>query len=255
MFNKGSHSIGHLNNVKDERYVLVFDFETTGLPKDNWADFEPYPTIKKGKESNPEDWPHAVQFSYVLYDTHENTAKIVNEVIRLPDGVSISPGSEAIHKISIEKSRAAKYEIGDLLPTFMEDFRKADVIVAHNIRFDRNVMLAELSRLHEQVFQDFMREFYNNKKEYCTGNYGADECKMEATNKAGRKYYKMPKLNVLYEKMFQNSPAEDKLHDAFVDVVVCLRCFYKMRYKMDLYQDPHVDPIIVKCINYISPEK
>lgn len=268
-----------------ERYVLVFDFETTGLPLDSWADFQPYYTIKKWKDgkpmlsnvpltdkkgipifdyngkqkyekktvtipaSNPEHWPHALQLCYILYDNQENTAKIVNEIIRLPDGVTISPESEAIHKISLEQSRASKFKIGDLLPQFIEDYKKADIVVAHNIRFDRNLMLAELSRLK---MEDFIQEFYYNKKEYCTADFGADLCQIEATNTTGKKYYKMPRLKVLYEKIFASSPDDSKLHDALIDVIVCFRCFYNMRYNKDLYVDPNADPCVLKIIDELS---
>ena len=91
----------------NERYVLVFDFETTGLPRESWKNYEIVKTYdtRKGifiEPSNEKDFPYAVQLSYILYDNVLNKEKIFNEIIRLPEGVGITPESESIHKISLE---------------------------------------------------------------------------------------------------------------------------------------------------------
>lgn len=225
--------------------------------------------------SDSSKWPHAVQFCYILYDNQTNTAKIINEVIRLPEGVEMSAQSEAVHKISLAKSQGQTKrvvnpktgeelltynpEIHEVLREFMSDFQKADVIVAHNLRFDRNMLLAEMDRLRKrtdpgfEIFKEYIYNLYANKKEFCTGLFGADVCKITATNKAGKEYYKMPKLNALYDHLFGYFPDETKLHDALMDVVICMRCFYKIRYDVDLCQTS-LDPKIAMYIDEMSPE-
>jgi DNA polymerase III epsilon subunit-like protein len=296
---KGAHSVEYPENkaeaFQNERYVLIFDFETNDLPDKSveWDNFQPNPTIQRYRDGNPvidrvtrqpkmtpasdsSKWPHSVQFCYILYDNQTNQAKIVNEILRLPEGVTMSAESEAVHKISLEKSQGQTKkimdpvtgaetmifnpEIEDVLREFMADFAKADVIVAHNLRFDRNMLLAEMDRLRKrsdpeyEIFEEYIQALYDNKKEFCTANFGADVCKIEAINKAGKEYYKMPKLKVLYENLFGYEPDESKLHDALMDVVICMRCFYKIRYDVDICSVENADAEIVGYINLLSPE-
>ena len=212
--------------------------------------------------SESKDWPYAVQFGYILYDNHTHNMKVVNEFIRLPDGVVITEGSEKIHGISITKTQGKTKkivnpftnniemvnnpEIGTVLCEFMKDFRKADKIVAHNLRFDRNIILAEMDRIRkiqnenggiglDDIDEDFnvlIKEFYENKKQYCTCFRGINFCKIPAINAHGNIYYKMPKLTELYTCLFGKVLDSTKMHDALSDVIVCMRCFYKMRYNV-----------------------
>jgi hypothetical protein len=41
-------------------------------------------------------------------------------------------------------------------------------------------------------------------------------------------------LSILYQTLFGVLPNEEKLHDALYDVVICIRCFYMMRYNIDI---------------------
>jgi DNA polymerase III epsilon subunit-like protein len=276
-----------------ERYTLTFDFETNRLPDESvtWDEFKinekldtyrdsgkPVIDRKTGKQkvlprSDASKWPHSVQFCYILYDNQLHTAKIVNEILRLPEGETMDPGSEAVHKISLAKTQGRTKrivnpktgeemmtfnpEIHEVLTEFMKDFEKADVIVAHNLNFDRNMLLAEMDRLRKrpgfEVFEEYIQNLYANKKEFCTGKFGADVCQISAVNKMGKEYYKMPKLNALYTHLFGYAPDESKLHDALMDVVICMRCFYKIRYDVDLCQQD-LDPTIAGYIEIMSPE-
>jgi DNA polymerase III epsilon subunit-like protein len=276
-----------------ERYTLTFDFETNRLPDESvtWDEFKinekldtyrdsgkPVIDKKTGKQkllprSDASKWPHSVQFCYILYDNQLHTAKIVNEILRLPEGETMDPGSEAVHKISLAKTQGRTKrvvnpktgeemmtfnpEIHEVLTEFMKDFEKADVIVAHNLNFDRNMLLAEMDRLRTrpgfEVFEEYIQNLYANKKEFCTGKFGADVCQISAVNKMGKEYYKMPKLNALYTHLFGYAPDESKLHDALMDVVICMRCFYKIRYDLDLCQQD-LDPTIAGYIEIMSPD-
>jgi len=229
-------------DAHEERMILVFDFETTGLPKQGNAKYSP-------GSSKQEEWPHAVQLAYILYDKQTGSSKIVNEIVRLPEGVSMTAESEAVHHISADSTRhkteegvSLHKEIEYVLKEFIVDFRRADIIVAHNIHFDRNMLLVELDRLHQkgkQEFTAFLDEFYKNNIEYCTALKGKYVCKTEKVDKFGRMYYKMPKLVELYHTLFGVHPDEAMLHNALVDVVICFRCFYKMRYNEDIYTSLH----------------
>jgi DNA polymerase-3 subunit alpha len=245
----------------NDRFVLIFDFETTGLPKNSWEKYEIVTTYSTSKgifvnPSNEKDFPYAVQLSYILYDNLLHKSKIVDEIIRLPEGVEITPESLAIHNISLAmtqgKNRKVKnirtgrfrmkyhLTIDEVLLQFMKDFEKAEVIVSHNILFDKNMLLVEMDRLRKlpekkySVFEKYISEIYYNKKEFCTAIHGKNTCKILSINKLGREYYKMPKLSFLYEYLFKETPDESKLHNALYDVLLCMRCFYKMKYDLDI---------------------
>jgi len=294
---KGPHSVGYPEDkaaaYQKERYTLTFDFETNRLPDESvvWDEFKisekldtyrdsgkPVIDRKTGKQkiipkSDASKWPNSVQFCYILYDNELHKAKVVNEVIKLPEGVEMNSGSEAIHKISLAKTQGKTKrvinpksgeemmtfnpEIHEVLTEFMKDFEKAAVIVAHNLHFDRNMLLAEMDRLRTlpgfEMFEEYIQKVYENKKEFCTGKFGADVCQISAVNKMGKEYYKMPKLNALYTHLFGYAPDESKLHDALMDVVICMRCFYKIRYDVDLCT-PDLDPTIAGYIELLSPE-
>jgi DNA polymerase III epsilon subunit-like protein len=246
-------------DMTSERFVLVFDFETTGLPKNSWVDYELEPVYKNGMmfgKSEEKDYPYAIQLSYILYDNVTNKAKVVNEMIRLPDGIDITESSYLIHKISLDmtqgktrkiKSRKTRryrydynYTIDKVLQKFMTDFQKADVVVSHNVQFDKNMILVEMDRLrkipHDKyiIFNDYIQEIYYSKKFYCTALNGKSVWKNIGTNCKGIAYYKIPKLSILYQTLFGVLPNEEKLHDALYDVVICIRCFYMMRYNIDI---------------------
>ena len=294
---KSYHSVSYAQDkaaaYQQERYTLTFDFETNRLPDESvvWDEFKieekldtyrdsgkPVIDRKTGKQkvlpkSDASKWPHSVQFCYILYDNQLHTAKVVNEVLRLPEGETMDPGSEAVHKISLAKTQGRTKrvinpktgeemmtfnpEIHEVLIEFMKDFEKADVIVAHNLHFDRNMLLAEMDRLRTrpgfEMFEEFIQNLYANKKEFCTGKFGADVCQISAVNKMGKEYYKMPKLNALYTHLFGYAPDESKLHDALMDVVICMRCFYKIRYDVDLCEQD-LDPTIAGYVELMSPE-
>lgn len=241
-------------------HIMVFDFETTGLPKNAWDNYRLTPTfdVRSGKEipaSIESDFPHSVQLSYILYNTEKNTAKVVDEIIRLPPGVTISKESESIHNISLERTqgktrkvknrRTGRYRlmhnftIEEVLRKFMTDFRKANIVVSHNIQFDKNMLLVEMDRIRKDpkkdIFNTYIQEIYLSNKMYCTARNGAYVCKIKAINCIGKEYYKMPKLIVLYTTLFHEKLDEDKLHNALYDVVLCLRSFCKMRFHIDIY--------------------
>ena len=57
-------------------------------------------------------------------------------------------------------------------------------------------------------------------------------CNIEIKDKFGRSYKKFPKLVELYQKMFGVTPKN--LHNSLNDVIVCLRCFIKFKYYIDI---------------------
>ena len=71
---------------------LLFDTETTGLPK-NW----------KAPVTDLNNWPRLVQLAYLFYDNNGNEISAGNHIIK-PDGFIIPTDASRIHGISTEKA-------------------------------------------------------------------------------------------------------------------------------------------------------
>ena len=195
--------------------VLTFDTETTGLP----TEYNPPIT-------QPSKWPHIVQLSYILYDTvSQKMLTHQNQIIKTTG--TISPSSMAIHGVTPEICADQGIPIEHALLQFNEWLQLADQIVGHNLTFDKNMILVELHRL--QAKQYFTKHDGSRPLlEYCTMKNGTNLCRINKTNyKTGEVYYKYPTLSELYIQLFQVQPVG--VHDALVDVLLCLRCYFMMQ--------------------------
>lgn len=211
---------------------LVFDTETTGLPKTKYIS----PTTLH-------QWPHIVQFSYVIYDTSLNDLVVSKDcVIKLPDGVNIPAESTNFHGITNELSASKGVEIEAVLREFIEHLKTADKLVGHNIEFDLNVtkvallrLINDNSTLTKDALLTLKHDFhYLTHYEHisCTLKESVQVCNIQCTNKNGKQYLKFPKLAELHETLFTTSPSN--LHNSFNDILVTLRCFMKLNYDVDL---------------------
>ena len=211
---------------------LVFDTETTGLPQTKYIS----PTTLH-------QWPHIVQFSYVIYDTSLNDLVVSKDcVIKLPDGIHISAESTGFHGITNELSASKGVELDAVLTEFIEHLKTADKLIGHNIEFDLNVTKVAILRLindSQTLTKDTLlawKHDFHYLTHYedisCTLKESVQLCNIQRTNKSGKQYLKFPKLIELHETLFAASPTN--LHNSFNDILVTLRCFMKMNYDVDL---------------------
>ena len=208
--------------------TLVFDSETTGLSKTQII-----------SPSTIHLWPHVVQFSYIVFDTESNKiVKIKDSIIKVPDGFIITEENAKIHGITTEISLAKGVDLLPVLEEFFTDFDSADHIVGHNVSFDINMIKAELQRFimnsSDKKLEDYLTKINTSTKFYCTMQETIELCAIEMKDKFGRPYKKFPKLVELYQKMFGVTPRG--LHNSLNDVIVCLRCFIKLKYEIDIVE-------------------
>ena len=213
-------------------FVLVFDSETTGISKTQII-----------SPSTMHLWPHIVQFSYIIFDTDTNKiVKIKDSIIKVPDGFTISQENANIHGITTEISLEKGVGLQPVLEEFFTDLNTVDHIVGHNVSFDLNMIKAELQRLTIECFnvdevtkfQEYTTKLNTSKNIHCTMQETIDFCAIELKDKFGRTYKKFPKLIELYQKMFNVTPKN--LHNSLNDVIVCLRCFIKLKYDIDIVE-------------------
>jgi DNA polymerase III epsilon subunit-like protein len=184
-------------------------------------------------------WPHVVQFSYIVFDTESNKiVKIKDSIIKVPDGFTITEENAKIHGITTEISLAKGVDLLPVLEEFFADFDSSDHIVGHNVSFDINMIKAELQRLimnsSDKKLQEYLTKINTSTKFYCTMQETIELCAIELKDKYGRPYKKFPKLVELYQKMFGVTPKN--LHNSLNDVIVCLRCFIKLKYEIDIVE-------------------
>lgn len=198
--------------------VIVFDTETTGLPSKYNA-----------KVTELGVWPYIVQFSWIVYDIENmDMIKCEDHIIKLKD-MSIPPESTKIHGITNEMMNENGKDLLGVISHFYDDLSTADICVAHNLKFDKSMIMVESARLN------ISSELFENKIDFCTMLYGGAITKLTRINYQKKVVPKHPKLIELYEKLFDQRPSN--LHNSLMDVVVCFRCYYKMRYNRDLLED------------------
>ena len=209
--------------------IFIFDTETTGLPADRYA-----PVIATHK------WPYIVQLSYLLYDIENDLViKSVDKIIKLPTDIKITKESENIHKITDERSRTRGVFIKDELIEFNNTLLEADLIIGHNIEFDKNMIMVECYR--HKIINNFTAGGQKNN-EFCTMKNSINLCKIIKHNSRGEPYYKYPKLIELHKYLFGTIP--DGLHNSMIDVLVCLRCYGMMKLGRDLFQQGSIIKIL-----------
>ena len=203
--------------------TLIFDVETTGLPIKNDVPLH-----------KTEFYPYIVQFSWMVYDDKDmKIEKVCNYIIRLPEGEVIPQESINIHGITNAIMKLEGVPIIPVLKEFTRDMLDSDVLVAHNLQFDKKIVEVEYLRNNKI---DWLGR--HRKKEYCTLKNSIKVCKIERKNKDGEVYYKYPKLMELHKHFYRKVP--NNLHDSLVDIFVCFRCFHQLYYDKDILRK-HVE--------------
>ena len=213
--------------------VLVFDTETSGLPE------------KAASIYDKSKWPYIIQLSYILYDMSNNNTLIKNNYIKIDNDVIITPESFNIHHISREILNSQGINIVPALKEFNECLKRCDIVVGHNISFDKRLIFVECLRHNvKQYFTQFINNQKIHKPEFCTMKNTIDFCKLERLSKTNQVYNKMPKLSELYVLLFPNEPLPINLHNSLVDVAMTLRCYVKYVYNSDVIDNSNINILL-----------
>ena len=184
---------------------LIFDTETTGLPRSF-----------KAPISEVDNWPRVVQLAWQLHADDGSLVEHKDFLIK-PDGFDIPYGSEQIHGISTELASKEGIDLSEGLALFEAALSKATFLVGHNVNFDVNVLGCEFFR--EERPTDWV-----DKKilDTCTEKT-ANLCKLLG-GRGGR--FKLPTLSELHEHLFDAQFTE--AHNATADVEATTRCFLEL---------------------------
>ena len=184
---------------------LIFDTETTGLPKRFDAPLTDF-----------DNWPRMVQLAWQLHDSEGQLVEVKNFIIK-PDGYTIPYNAEKIHGISTQRAKEQGVELSFALEEFNKALEQADYNVGHNIEFDINIVGCEYLRagietsLHDKAPMDTKSE--------------ATAFHVAIPGGRGGKF-KWPTLTELHEKLFGEAFGE--AHNASADVEATARCFLEL---------------------------
>ncbi len=183
---------------------LIFDTETTGLPRRDNAPL-----------NEVDNWPRVVQIAWQLHDETGDLVDYGNELIR-PDGFTIPYSAEKVHGISTEKAATFGIPLTDGLHKLNEAIDRSDILVGHNIKFDINALGAEFIRSKTETS-------FHDKNQVCTMRSSTDYLKIPGGRGGG---FKPPRLMELYEFLFEEKFQE--AHNAAADVEATARCFFEL---------------------------
>ena len=184
---------------------LIFDTETTGLPK-RWD----------APITDTNNWPRCVQIAWQL---HDDMGKIIEhqDYLIKPEGYNIPYDAERIHGISTELALEQGIALQEVLEKFNIALSKTKFIVGQNLGFDINIMGCELHRMGIDSPMSSMPVL-----DTCT-EVTASLLKLPG-GRGGK--FKLPTLTELHNYLFQVPFAE--AHNATADVEATSRCFLEL---------------------------
>ncbi len=198
---------------------LAFDTETTGLPaRKSYSDYYPPEKLEKYDRSR------IVSIAWILFSDSETFAK--HYYVIKPNGFVIDDRSKAteIHGITQEIADKDGVDLLSVLKALYIDLSRCETLVAHNLQFDKNILLSEIHRLLQQEGSpdptlEKLLASYLSKKEFCTMKKTINI--VGALNKNGRLKY--PRLDELHTHYFGTNVLN--AHNALADTEACCRCF------------------------------
>ena len=199
---------------------LIFDTETTGLPK-RW----------KAPITDTDNWPRCIQIAWQLHDDMGRCLEHQDFLIR-PEGFNIPYDAEKIHGISTELASEQGIDLADVLELFNIALSKTNFVVGQNVGFDLNIMGCEFHRLEVVSCLNQLPVL-----DTCTEKT-ASMCQIPG-GRGGK--FKLPTLTELHQFLF-NKPFGDA-HNATADVEATTRCFLELirrqEFSIDQLQAPN----------------
>lgn len=193
---------------------LIFDTETTGLPK-RWD----------APLTDSDNWPRCIQIAWQLHDASGHCLDQQAFLIQ-PEGFTIPYESEQVHGISTALAVTQGVNLQQVLESFSAAVSQATYLVGHNVNFDRNIMGAEFHRL---LGRDPLADC--SFIDTCTEET-ARICELPG-GRGGK--FKLPTLSELYFFLFQDTFEE--AHNATADVEATSRAFLELLRQQKLHPE------------------
>jgi len=209
---------------------LIFDTETTGLPRDY-----------KAPLSDSDNWPRVVQIAWQLHDVTGNLIS-ANSIIVKPNGFTIPFNAAQVHGITTERAIAEGHDLQGVMNEFVEAVKQTKYLCGHNLEFDLSIVGAEFIRLG-------MSDFFEGKPVIDTKNDDVTEFCAIPGGRGGK--FKWPKLEELYVKLFNQG--FEAAHNAAFDVQATAKAFFELL-KRNILKVSELPSTELQTLNYVSPD-
>ena len=184
---------------------LIFDTETTGLPK-RW----------NAPVTDTDNWPRCIQIAWQLHDAMGNLLEHQDFLVS-PDGFDVPFEAEQIHGISTALAQDQGLPLLEVLERFTAAVEKCHFVVGQNVGFDLNIMGAEF---HRAGIENTLAQ--KPVLDTCT-EQTAMMCQIPG-GRGGK--FKLPTLTELHQHLF-GAPFNEA-HNATADVEATTRCFLEL---------------------------
>ncbi len=212
---------------------LIFDTETTGLPK-RWD----------APITDTDNWPRCVQIAWQLHDELGNLVEQKDFLVR-PEGFNVPYEAEQIHGISTALAEQEGESLENVLHAFQNALERTKFVVGQNVGFDVNIMGCEF---HRKGIENSLEEL--PVLDTCT-EHTAELCKIPG-GRGGK--FKLPTLTELHEFLFGETFAE--AHNATADVEATTRCFLELvRKKQFTKEQLDVQPDYFERFTEANPQE
>ncbi len=212
---------------------LIFDTETTGLPK-RW----------NAPVSDTDNWPRCIQIAWQLHDALGNLLDRQDYLIQ-PEGFNIPYDAEKIHGISTELAQENGLPLAEVLEKFNDALIKTKFVVGQNVGFDINIMGAEFYRADLKTLLGELPVL-----DTCT-EHTATLCELPG-GRGGK--FKLPTLTELHQYLFKTPFTE--AHNATADVEATTRCFLELvRRKQYTKEQLDVQPDYFEKFTEANPQE
>ena len=195
---------------------IAWDTETTGLPMSR----------SRATPDNIDNFKHCRMLSLALVK-YTSSGREVSSYHGIVYPADFEVKATEIHGITPEHAKAVGKPFKKMYDTFLELTRGVDILVAHNSRFDEDVLFSECYR-HGLSVEPFKRLRF--------------VCTLDMTK---RVFLRNMKLGVLYEKLFGEEL--EGAHDALNDSRGCGRVYPYLRDKKPNIKDIGVPKIVLKA--------
>ena len=184
---------------------LIFDTETTGLPKRFDAPV-----------TDLDNWPRCVQ---IAWQFHGPLGELLEhaEFLVQPEGFDIPYDAEKVHGISTALASQEGVPIEEVLDAFQSMLKKTRFVVGQNVGFDINIIGSEFLRAGRRNVLSELPVL-----DTCT-EASAALCQIPG-GRGGK--FKLPTLTELHAYLF-DTPF-DEAHNAAADVEATSRCFFEL---------------------------
>lgn len=206
--------------------VMVFDFETSGLPLFTTPSEDP-------------GQPHICEVAALVFDDITKKLEHTLHYVIRQDGWEVDPEAFKAHGITKERSFKEGIDESLAVRAFYALQAKNDVRVAHNEQFDQRIARIGMKRFLEtedEVQRDALCDAFKARPSYCTMKTATPILNLPATEamiKSGRgKWKKSPSLAETYQHFF--GEMFEGAHGALADAKACARIYFKLTQDHDI---------------------